>query len=239
MAELPQIRQSAQDYARNAGLHLPDINYQNPIITETASRHLSNAYARLPEFDAGSIPAYHAMREETMRQYDHMTRPVSRGGLGVNVEVTKDDPYGQGGFEPVHNLFNELHHDVRDNNRIKVLSTKTTGGHPVFSDDENDAFRAVHDLYGHLGSGRGIDFDGEEAAFQKHSRMFSPLARQAMTTETRGQNSALRVHGSFQGQKVGVLPAHMQALQFSRTGTVADVEKAKSRAALKNREQGL
>ena len=53
----------------------------------------------------------------------------------------------------------------------------------------NDLFRAVHDYYGHTELGNGFGVIGEEMAWQNHSRMFSPNARRAMTTETRGQNS--------------------------------------------------
>ena len=236
MVELPQIRASARLYAQRAGLHLPEANYQSTFITEPASRAVSEGYQRLPSFDQGAVPAYRAMREEVGHQFDHMTRPTSKGGLGLSVGVTKEDPYGNEGY---HTVFNELRDSVRERNHIDVLSTKTTGGHPYFSDDDNDMFRAVHDVYGHLGSGRGVDFNGEEAAYQKHSRMFSPLARQAMATETRGQNSHLRTEGDFPEQKVALLPGHLQGLQFSRQGSASDVVSAVQRMREKNREQGI
>jgi hypothetical protein len=91
-----------------------------------------------------------------------------------------------------------------------VLSTKTTGGHPFFSDDENDMFRAVHDVFGHAGTGRGFDRHGEEAAYQSHASMYSPLARMALATETRGQNAALITGGGqFAEQKVALLPRRL------------------------------
>ena len=56
----------------------------------------------------------------------------------------------------------------------------------------NDAFRAVHDAFGHFGSGNPFfRRQGEERAFLEHSRMYSPEALGAMTSETRGQNSWL------------------------------------------------
>lgn len=233
------VVRSARNYQRAAGLSVPESRYGRSLITQPAVKALGSAYDQMPDFDPKALPAYHAMRDETMRQFDHMTSPRSRGGLGIDVKVTPGDPYGSGGFEPVHNLVNELRNDVQNNNQIKVLSTKSTGGHAVFSDDENDAFRAVHDVYGHLGSGRGIDMHGEEAAFQKHSRMFTPLARQAMTTETRGQNASLHLHGEFQPQKVGLLPEHLQSLQFSRVGSASDLVHAARDAAVENTKQGL
>ena len=236
MAELPQIRASALEYQKRYGLRVPDVDYSKALITERASRALGAAHDNLPEFSPSAVPAYHAMRDEVQRQFDHMTSPTSKGGLGINVEVTKHDPYGGGNVGQVYRQFRG---DVENNNRMKVFSTAATGGHPMFTDEQNDMFRAVHDVYGHLGSGRGIDFDGEEAAFQKHSRMFSPLARQALATETRGQNSALRMHGEFQEQKVGLLPQHMQSLQFSRIGAASELAAAARRASAKNREQGI
>jgi hypothetical protein len=50
-------------------------------------------------------------------------------------------------------------------------------------------FRAVHDFYGHAVHGNQFGAKGEEIAYGAHSQMFSPLARIAMASETRGQNS--------------------------------------------------
>ena len=84
----------------------------------------------------------------------------------------------------------------------------------------NDVFRAVHDAFGHNGPGNPFfRAPGEERAWGHHSLMYSPAARPAMTTETRGQNSWLN-YGPFgeqnrtanaadtvyADQKIGVLP---------------------------------
>jgi hypothetical protein len=53
----------------------------------------------------------------------------------------------------------------------------------------NDMFRAVHDYFGHAIKGNSFGPKGEEIAWASHSQMYSPLARIAMTSETRGQNS--------------------------------------------------
>ena len=55
--------------------------------------------------------------------------------------------------------------------------------------NENEKFRAVHDLLGHAIYGNQFGPKGEEMAWAVHSQMYSPLARLAMTAETRGQNS--------------------------------------------------
>ncbi len=55
--------------------------------------------------------------------------------------------------------------------------------------NENEKFRAVHDVFGHGLHGNPFGAKGEENAWAIHSQMYSPLARLAMTAETRGQNS--------------------------------------------------
>lgn len=235
MPDINEIRANSRAYSKSMGLHLPEIDYSQVAVDRPRSDQIGQAYGRLQNFDHGAVPAYRQMREEVGRQFEHMTKPQSRGGLGIDVQVTKHDPYGQ---NSVHDVVREFRDDVVNRNRMQVLATESTGGHPFFSNDENDMFRAVHDVYGHLGSGRGIDMHGEEAAYQKHARMFSPLARRAMTTETRGQNGALHLHGEFQDQKVALLPDHMQNLQFSAP-TGARRLAALRDAALENKKQGI
>jgi hypothetical protein len=55
--------------------------------------------------------------------------------------------------------------------------------------NENEKFRAVHDAMGHAIYGNEFGPMGEERAWAIHQQMYSPLARLAMTAETRGQNS--------------------------------------------------
>ncbi len=70
--------------------------------------------------------------------------------------------------------------------------------------------------------------------------MFSPLARQALATETRGQNAGLHATGDFPEQKIGVLPAHMQSAQFA-TARSTPTELRRATADSRNRHflQGL
>jgi hypothetical protein len=152
------------------------------IVTVSPSRQaaLAAAYSALPDVSPADVPAWDAFADETMRQLDLLM------SLGIDVWVDDIDPYSG----PCAAA--EMMDDVRLNRRIRVLGTHVTGSHPVLSDDVNDAFRAVHDVFGHFVTGRGFDRHGEEAAYRAHVRMFSsPLARLAMTTETRGQNAAL------------------------------------------------
>lgn len=101
--------------------------------------------------------------------------------MGIRVQVMDDDPYSGP---------SELAADLRKR-EIKTLSTRSTGSHAFFTDEENDMFRAVHDVFGHAGIGRGFGRHGEEAAFRSHRQMYSPAAHAALASETRGQNSYL------------------------------------------------
>lgn len=231
----PGVAAAAHRYQREAGLYVPEraTDFGNVAVSHAQSDKVGDTYMRLPHFQQGALPAYHAMREEVGRQFDFMTRPEHKGGLGMTVNVSDRDPYQEGGENEIYSRFRN---DVVNNRHIDVLSTRATGGHPLFTNDENDMFRAVHDVFGHLGSGRAIDRHGEDAAYQKHAEMFSPLARKALATETRGQNGALHKTGEFQDQKVALLPDHMQSVQFMRRGATAG---ERSEAAFENRKHGV
>ena len=194
-APVAHLAQGRERYARQAGLGpIGNARYRNIEALPRNTQRIAREYNALPEFDRAAIPSFQAMKEETGRQFDFLT---GRKGLGIDVEISREDPYS--GPQAARN-------DVVQNNRLKVLSTKETGGHPFFSDDDNDMFRAVHDAFGHLATGRGFDRHGEEAAWTAHSRMYTPAARPAMTSETRGQNSAfIASGGTFPPQKVALL----------------------------------
>ena len=68
---------------------------------------------------------------------------------------------------------------------VEVLDSE---GNP-YRQTYNDLFRGVHDILGHGAEGFQFGPRGEENAYRSHAVMFSPLARQAMATETRTQNS--------------------------------------------------
>ena len=167
--------------------------------------------------------AYRAMIQETLDQYQAILK------TGLKVEFNDgSDPYGN----PRNAIL-----DVVENNHLYIFSTKDGFGssdldvsdNPLLAETEfmfgdkpalaNDIFRVVHDYFGHIKEGVGFRADGEENAWRSHSAMYSPLARQAMTTETRGQNSWVNygpqaeanrtANGGdtvYADQKVGLLP---------------------------------
>lgn len=227
-------RQGAIEYQRANGLHVV-ANPQHAVVDNSVIPQVAEAYRRMPSFDANALPAFHAMRREVAKQFDYLTRPRTRGGMGFDVSVENEDPYDVTKPGGTREFFDDV-----AKRRMRVLSAASTGSHPVFSDDENEMFRAVHDVFGHAGTGRGIDMHGEEAAYRKHAQMFSPLARQALATETRGQNhTMLDQKGEFPEQKVAILPLQMRQFSFVDPKNAAGQMNAVHDANLEQRKQGL
>lgn len=234
---VPEVAAGAARYRQMNGFLSPEQDYSRSVVPPSQTQAIGRAYMAMPEHDPAAIPAYKQMGEEVGRQFDHMTKPRSKGGMGIDVSVHDSDPYGA---DDANKVMPELRADVANNQHIGVLSTASTGGHPVFTNDQNDMFRAVHDMFGHLGSGRGVDRHGEDAAYQKHAAMFSPQARGALATETRGQNAALHYNGGqFQDQKIGLLPQHMQVPRNLQSRQFGEMPGAAEQARGFNRNQGI
>ncbi|WP_222854102.1 hypothetical protein [Fodinicola acaciae] len=198
-------------YQQAHDLPIYTIPYERVVIDDRLGHRIGAAYLAAPMREKSAEQAYQAFRNETLRQFDYLTRPVSRGGLGVDVSVSSVDPYAD---------VDGLVDDLQSHRRIRVFATCGSGNeHPWFSNADNDRFRAVHDAFGHAGTGCGFDPAGEEAAWVKHSQMYTPLARRALASETRGQSCAM-VYGCqgayFPRQKAILLPAAFADLSTLR-----------------------
>lgn len=96
-----------------------------------------------------------------------------------------------------------------DSGYLPVWHSVHTGGHPIWSDEQNNRFRAVHDVMGHYLHGVSFDKYGEEAAYRGHALTFPRAVLPALATETRGQNAALNYGdpiGTFKDQKCIISP---------------------------------
>jgi hypothetical protein len=190
-------------YERVFGKKRPKFEGVKKIDKEFAKR-ISDAFEAMKENpnDPEVKAAYEAMAKETMAQYQDFK------DAGYTIEINNSEPYKNA---------QEMIDDLRDNKRMKIFSTESGFGDTAITDKQrkenpllrdsgvkdvngetllvNDIFRAVHDFYGHAELGNGFGPIGEENAWNVHARMFSPLARRAMTTETRGQNSYVNFSG--------------------------------------------
>ena len=226
---LESIHRVREQFARNLGIQSAPPDLSHTYIHPDTTRRISDAYDALPHRDPKALPHFEQMLHDTRQQYEQMVKPQSQGGLGMNVHVQEHDPYS--GPE-------EMFDDVINRNQIKVMSSKTTSGHPIFGNEGNDMFRAVHDVFGHVGSGRGFDRHGEEAAYLSHAHMYSPRSRPALATETRGQNSWVIQHGGqFPDQKMATLPNVFQQPVALSAGNKIGRRRAAQQSTLFNNRQ--
>jgi hypothetical protein len=193
---------------RNGGL--PETDYRNRSVDPRHTIAVADAYDAIDPkapITPAARKAWRQLAKEVDEQYDFLVK------RGVKFEFVEDDPYPD---------FQSLTEDLRQNSRVKVFTTRVQSKalgvdqyHPIFTDDENDRFRAVHDVFGHAAIGRGFDFNGEDAAYYHHGSMFSTGALRAAAIETRGQNShyaKAQLEGKSPGesfdpyQRVGFIP---------------------------------
>lgn len=222
------IRQVAMDYAKSKGI----ANYSHPTAKQTVNKEraarIADAYHNMKhDPDHPDVKnAYNALIDETMDQWNH----IKKTGL----KISKIKP----GMENPYKTSKDLFKDVRENNHMWYFPTEqgfgskedqinhpmlkpTTEKHEGKAMPANDIFRIVHDYFGHAKEGYAFGPTGEENAWHEHSKMFSPLAQKALTTETRGQNSWVNFgpHGEhnrknpaqtiYADQKAGLLPEHV------------------------------
>lgn len=184
----PAVQASANAYAKPRGLPGHESLDYRPLDVGRSKR-IADAYQVMEHKpnDPAVKASYDALKRETLAQYQHLTN----GGAKLEPWAKQGQPYADSAA---------MRNDVHKNNHLYFF----TGGdmpkdHPLAEPTgvkyggqdltHNDLFRAVHDYYGHSIYGNEFGPRGEEHAWRTHSRMFSPEARPAMTTETRGQNS--------------------------------------------------
>lgn len=192
------IMDVAESYRKARGLTGAKMLDSLVPINKEFSGRVAGAYGDLRHDpnDPSVKRAYDALIEETMDQL-RAAKP-----LGISYEFVKPTASL---YEPTPALG---YHDILTNRRMGVFPT--AGGFGTLNEAEannpllrsvgrignlrdataNDAFRIVHDLYGHYGPGNAFfRGPGEERAYQLHSKMYSPEALPAAAAETRGQNS--------------------------------------------------
>lgn len=226
----PDLRQTAMDYAEDVGMGYKPLDRYLKVDPER-SKAIAAAFDAMPHDPANPDvrKAYQALAEETLGQYQYLR---DRG--------YEFDFYPTDGTDPYPSPWDAVM-DLQNNRRMKVYPTVEGYGDGAISSEEiaanpmlsaipgetwsgrpvllNDAFRAVHDAFGHAKDGVGFRADGEETAWASHMPMFSRDAQRALTSETRGQNSWLNYgpHGEanrtastadtvFADQKIGLLP---------------------------------
>ena len=219
--------EAAKSYAKKSGIEYQEVEERIPVSRERAEK-IAREFDLMEHRpnDPDVAAAYDALIKETLAQFETVLE------TGLKIEFfTGEDPYP--------NTPREAILDVIEDNHLWVYPTEPSsfGNDGAFDDSNNpllqetefvidgrvllanDVFRITHDYFGHIKNGNGFRAGGEENAWQSHAGMYSPLARRALTTETRGQNSWANYgpHGDrnrtaktedtiFADQKIGLLP---------------------------------
>lgn len=122
--------------------------------------------------------AYQQLEKETIDQFNSLPVSLSYHKAGEGNYLDSKEM-----LRDVH-LHNHLYvYQGGDQHEFLNKVDSTTGL------NSNEMFRAVHDYFGHAIKGNTFGPMGEEVAWASHAQMYSPLARIAMSAETRGQNS--------------------------------------------------
>lgn len=226
---LVEAKTIAQEYMDSKGMKYKEGAKIQSVNVERAKR-IADAYIAMEDnySDPQVKEAYDAMISETIDQYKAI---IDKGYV---VEINNTEPYKNS---------QEFIDDLRDNKRFKLLSTRASFGdtpitasdlasNPLLQETEykatngesllvNDLFRFVHDFFGHSIRGNSLGAIGEENAWDEHSRMYSPLARRAMTSETRGQNSYV----NFSGVNDDAFKLRSYARQLRSEGKIEEANK--------------
>ena len=231
---IPELEDAAARYMQSVGRPGEHVIREYPEFDEELARRLSRAYDEMKHdpSDPRVQRSYQALADETMAQLDK----IKDSGLDIRfLKPGMEDPYAR---SPALGYA-----DIVENNRLYTYPTDfgfgttdanaellSTFKHPLLTpigklgDKDNavvnDAFRVVHDAFGHFGPGNPFfRHKGEERAWLNHAPMYSPEARPAAAVELRGQNSYLnfgpnaehnaKASGAdtiYADQKLGLMP---------------------------------
>jgi hypothetical protein len=220
----PRVRAIADSYAQPKGLK-PQHNIPHVKANPEFGAKVANEYQNMKHdpHNPDVKNAYGALIGETLGQFKHL----KNNGLKISrMRPGQENPYKNS---------SDVHKDIHENNHLWYYPTEMGFGssgqptdHPMLAETDekhegkpllaNDAFRIVHDYFGHGKEGASFGPSGEETAYRVHKPMYSPLAQKALATETRGQNSWVNYgpHGEnnrknpantvYAEQKAGLMP---------------------------------
>ena len=201
-ANNPALRMANELSVEQRGVPLDE---QTPVASLQRQSGISRAFRAAaegsPEYKSAVFEAYGRQHPELVEQsgaqnYDQLTEAAYRA-LGKDVgeqfhrlPVAMQYHHGAGEYATPSAMFR----DVLGSGNLNVYR----GGDPheflhhvdpETGLNENEMFRAVHDYIGHVAPGSTFRPGGEEIAYAAHHNTLSPLARLALLSETRGQNS--------------------------------------------------
>lgn len=182
---LHQLRTSAQKFAGMWGT-----TWVNHL------QEIAEAYAKAPVYDPKAVPAWVELANDSTNRARVLQQQLK-------IEVV-DDP------EPYANA-QEMANDIHTKRHFFV--SRANAKHPVWSVDQNVAFRIVHDILGHAVSGGDFGWYGENLACAAHFPLLSPVAQKALFTECIAQTGYAIYYRGFGPQKVAYLDEFIEPIQ--------------------------
>lgn len=228
----PEVRRLAESYTQKVGIpYQPHTKYIH--VDPHKAKEVANAFHEMKHDPSHPDVkrSYDALIHETKNQWEHL----HQHGYKMEPFTGQGDPYKNSAemhadvaknkhlwFFPTHSGFGDSSGGHKDHPLLQHSGIVVNGHHLV----HNDIFRAVHDVFGHAKDGTGFGPRGEENAYQSHKAMYSHVARPAVASETRGQNSWVTAgpHAEhnrknpektiYAEQKAGLLADHLNEAMF-------------------------
>ncbi len=147
---------------------------------------IAAAYAAAPLLDERAVPSWRALAHDSVRLASRLLKQYT-------IHVTEDQPY---------ELANAMLADIA---RGKLVVSVANSDHPLWTRQENLAFRIVHDIMGHGHSLGDFSWEGEVKACASHRSCVTLASLPALFTECLGQVAYQTANGAFGPQKVAIL----------------------------------
>lgn len=218
---VPLVTNGMHRWREMRGLPHPQVNIADVPAPLEKGHAVAHEFDHAPDMahDKSVQLCYNDFKHQNEDMYDFITTPRNKGGLGIRVHII-DASDG----EPYHSA-EEQADDVRHNNNFNV-QTGLGGNHSLMSREEYDRFRAVHDIFGHVGVGGGFDRHGEYQAWLAHMGMYVPPGQRAMASEYHGINSSLWAGQGTPTGKALILPQELITNPWNEDGTLRRESKA-------------
>ena len=159
-------------------------------------KDIAEAYAKAPVYDPKAAVYFKELADDSTRRAHVL-------GQQLHIEVV-DNP------EPYPNA-QAMADDIHKNKHFLV--SRANSDHPIWSVEQNVAFRIVHDVLGHAVSGGDFGWQGENLACAAHFPLLTPTAQLALFTECIAQTGYAAYYRSFGPQKIAIFPEFVEGPQ--------------------------
>jgi hypothetical protein len=157
---------------------------------------IAEAYAKAPVYDPKAAAAYKALADDSVRRAE-----VLRKQLHIE-EVNDPEPYPH-----AQAMADDIH------KRQHFLVSTANSEHPLWTPEQNTAFRIVHDVLGRSVSGGDFGWEGENKACAAHFPLLSAEAQKALFSECIAQTGYAAHYRHFGPQKVALFPQFYESAQ--------------------------